>query len=305
MSVRALSKYQVALITLVSLSLAVLWFQQPVQAENPETIRPSRNFVVTDDANILTPASKNHIIDQDRQFKKTTQQPQVAVLTVDNTDGLDMKEFTNQLTQRRVWQAGKSGEDNGVIIVFAKNNGQNNVRIAPGSGVESVLPDGKTIVMLENHRDQLKSKDPDQVNQGLMDVFDQVAAQLPTTPGSSKHQGRQNSPYLLPLVVLIALVISFGILILWSHRVTRRGGDTGPGRRTGYRPGYRGYGGGGFFDGFLLGSLLSSTDHHDHDDDDWPPSGESGFSGGDDFGGGSDFSDSAGGGDFGGGGSDI
>ncbi|CAK8054540.1 TPM domain-containing protein [Eupransor demetentiae] len=257
-------------------------FQQ-AYAENPDTIKPTKYYVLNDYANILTPASQQHIIDQEKKFKQTKQRPQIIVLTVNNSDGMDLQDFTNQLTLRKTWHPGRSGEDNGVIIVFAKNNGTNNVFISTGTGVESVLPDAKTNQILQSQKSKLKSSNDDEVNQGLMNVFDQVAKALPTDKAAPKKDNDSGM-----IFALIAAAILFVIVILVWNRMPKNHDDHDDDDHH--------HGGGSWIDWWLLSGLLSSGSNNSYGSgSDW------GSSGGD-FGG---FTDSGGGGDFGGGGSGI
>ncbi|CAH1855811.1 TPM domain-containing protein [Convivina intestini] len=282
---------RLALIISLSVLLGLIPFiANPIaRAENPDTLKPSQSYVVNDYANILSDSSQQHIINQAKRFQATKSQPQVVVITVNNTDGMDMKNFTNELTLRSVWQAGKKGQDNGVLIVFAKNNGQNNVRVATGTGVESSLPDGKINQLLNENRSQLKSSDNTQINQGLMKLFDEVCQNIPTN-GQAKAK---NSPakglglgWVLLLVVLFPLLSIFLIskLMRRNKNYASNGHSSAGGQSS-------------WWQWLLLGSLLNSGSGNRHDS--WSDSDSNGFGGGD------NFTDSGGGGDFGGGGSDF
>ncbi|CAK1237561.1 Uncharacterized membrane protein YgcG [Fructobacillus cardui] len=318
----ALLKNKIGLATISLLALFFLGLHfQTAQAEDPNKIEPSSNFVVTDNANVLSDQTKQVILKQEQTFKKTKEQPQVAVLTVNNTDGQSIRDFTNDLTMRSVWHTGKKGQDNGVIIVFAKNNGQNNVRVVTGTGVESVLPDGKIYQLLQANQQELKSSDPTAIDRGIRNLFLQVEKTLPTTPTSGKQSASTTSAVIaFGLVAILALVI----FLVWSKMRRFRDGNTSDYRGGNGNTHYfnqspngpqRGHSSGlnWFLGGLLLSNLFSGPrrhfddDHYDHYDDFGSGfGGESDFDGSDfggsDFGGGSD---SGGGGDFGGGGSDF
>ncbi|CAH1853380.1 TPM domain-containing protein [Convivina intestini] len=282
---------RLALIISLSVLLGLITFiANPIaRAENPDALKPSQSYVVNDYANILSDSSQQHIIDQAKRFQATKSQPQVVVITVNNTDGMDMKSFTNELTLRQVWQAGKKGQDNGVLIVFAKNNGQNNVRVATGTGVESSLPDGKISQLLNENRSQLKSSDNTQINQGLMKLFDEVCQNIPTdgqAKASSKATKGLSLGWILLLVILFPLLSIFLInkLMRRNKNYASNGHSSVSGQSS-------------WWQWLLLGSLLNSDSGNRHDS--WSDSDSNGFGGGD------NFTDSGGGGDFGGGGSDF
>lgn len=275
-------------------------------AEDPHQIKPSANFVVTDSAHILSEQTKQTILKQEQTFKQTKEQPQVAVLTVNNTDGQSIRDFTNDLTLRQIWHAGKKGQDNGVIIVFAKNNGQNNVRVVTGTGAESVLPDGKIYQLLQAHKDQLKSSDSTAVDLGIRQLFTEVAATLPTT-ATTKQASSQNSGSSLLVASILVLVLLTIICFVWlsMRRMNGQASASYQGQRPNvhYRPG-RGFSPWNWLlGGWFLSDLFSGPRSY-RDDYQNPNQFDSfdGFDGGSDFGGGND---SGGGGDFGGGGSDF
>ncbi|USS91647.1 TPM domain-containing protein [Fructobacillus americanaquae] len=307
----ALLKNKIGLATISAFALFFLSCHfQTAQAEDPNTIEPSSNFVVTDHANVLSDQTKQAILKQEQTFKKTKEQPQVAVLTINNTDGQSIRDFTNSLTMRSVWHAGKKGQDNGVIIVFAKNNGQNNVRVVTGTGVESVLPDGKIYQLLQANQQELKSSDPNAIDRGIRNLFLQVEKTLPTTQTSGKQSASTTSSVIALGLITILLLIIF---LVWS-KMRRLNGSKGSYygtdnsnninrfNQTSNRP-QRGHHSGldWFLGGFLLSNLFSGTRRHYYDDHYDGFGGESNFDGSD-FGGGSD---SGGGGNFGGGGSDF
>ncbi|CAH1852255.1 TPM domain-containing protein [Convivina praedatoris] len=293
MSSIKINNSSIRLILIISLSALlglVAYIANPIaRAENPDTLKPEQSYVVNDYANILTTSSKEHIIDQAKRFQATKSQPQVVVITVNNTDGMDMKSFTNELTLRQVWQAGKKGQDNGVLIVFAKNNGQNNVRVATGTGIESNLPDGKINQLLNENRSQLKSSDNTQINQGLIKLFDEVCQNIPTD-GQIKAK---NSPAKgLGLGWVLLFVVLFPLLsIFFISKLMRRNKNYAHNSYASVD------GQSSWWQWLLLGSLLNSGSGNRHDS--WSDSNSS------DFGGSDNFTDSGGGGDFGGGGSDF
>lgn len=93
-------------------------------AEDPNQIKPSANFVVTDSAHILSEQTKQTILKQEQTFKQTKEQPQVAVLTVNNTDGQSIRDFTNDLTLRQIWHAGKKAKTTASLLSLLKTTGK-------------------------------------------------------------------------------------------------------------------------------------------------------------------------------------
>ncbi|MDF7637461.1 TPM domain-containing protein [Leuconostocaceae bacterium ESL0958] len=276
---------------LLAVCAASLLLTQSAAAEDPNSLQPdSRYPLITDRAKVLSDKTKETVRRQNQTFQKSQQQAQVGILTVDNTDGLSIRDFTNDLTLRKAWQLGSKKENNGVLIVFAKNNGANNVRVVTGTGAEAVLPDGKIRQLLAKYQDDLKSNQNEAVDRGLRQLFQELATTLPSSGRAQQNQ--QVSPWLIAgvLVVLVAVFAIWRKLRRQYPSQANRDGliDEQDQRGSGWGP---------FLFGWLLGSASSG---YSRADDDHYFDGGSDFDSGD-FGGSDDF----GGGDFGGGGSDF
>jgi uncharacterized protein len=249
-------------------------------AENPDKVEPTREYVVDDYAGILDDETKNLVINQEKDFIQTKRHPQIVLMTIKTTGNLDITDWANDLLLRDVWQFGKRGEDNGVLILFAQNSGKNNVRISTGYGVEDILTDSQTQQILQSHLQDLKSSNQSDINKGLRAVFTDVATILKTryankTDKELEEQKQSGNDF----IGALAFIVIFVVVIL--SVIKRRGGRGG-----------RGGGGSGILPWIILSSIFSG-------------SGRGGRGGG--FGGGSSggFSGSGGGGGFGGGGSSV
>ncbi|MGQ2226144.1 TPM domain-containing protein [Fructobacillus fructosus] len=304
--------------TLFFLSGLGFYQPHPVSAENPETLMPNSNYpLVSDYANILSPDTVNQIRQANEKMASYDDQVQIAVLTVNSTDGQSIADFTNDLTLRSDWHPGSKKYDNGVLIVFAKNGGKNNVRIATGTGMEQYLPDATLHKLLLENQSKLKSSSTSQNDQGILDLFLDVRGAYAGNPSPNNQtgtqQGKQSTTQKaqndLPngLVLFLLVLVVLTIWKVLSSLKKKKGPtnraydyenyqDTSGGPRSNPSRGSSGRMNG--FSWFSIGWLLSwlfshdDDDHHDHFD------GSGGFGGGSDFGG---WGGDAGGGDFGGG----
>lgn len=72
--------------------------------------------------------------------------PEVAVCIIDSIGNESIESYSMQLAQK--WKVGKKGQNNGVILIVAKQ--QRKIRIEVGYGLESVLPDSKAGQIISN-----------------------------------------------------------------------------------------------------------------------------------------------------------
>lgn len=308
--------------TLFFLSGLGLFSTERASAENAETLKPDASHpLVSDYANILSTNTVNQIQQVNQKMASYDDQVQIAVLTVKSTNGQSIADFTNDLTLRSDWHPGSKKYDNGVLIVFAKNGGKNNVRIATGTGMEQYLPDATLHKLLLQNQEKLKSSSTSQNDQGILDLFLDVRAAYAGNPSphhqtsnQQQHQatthryttnkGLPNGIVLLLLIVIIIIIWKIFTSLKRSKQPEKRAYDFENYQDThnGHKPSASTNGFSWFWLGWLMSWLFSGhdNDHHDHFD------GSGGFGGGSDFGDwGDDSGGDFGGGDFGGGGSDF
>ncbi|MBS9338579.1 TPM domain-containing protein [Fructobacillus sp. M2-14] len=273
------------------LSLFVLLAFGPfASADDPSQIKPDgENPFITDRAKVLTADTSQLINQQNQRAESDEKQPQIAILTVDSTDGMSIADFTNELTLGKNWKVGSKKENNGILIVFAKNGGQNKIRVATGTGAEAYLPDGKIHQLFVKNQDNLKSQDMAKVDQGIRQLIQDIEASYNQALGgeTEKKNPFQSAPSgLIAFILVILAILLVIVIVLVLKSLGRYQGQS-------QRPGSARHSSGasGFFWGWLIGDLLSSGSRHSYYDDD-----------DDHFGGGGGF---GGGGDFGGGGSDF
>ena len=102
--------------------------------------RPVPPRLVNDFAQILNSQEINSLENKLVAFNDSTS-TQIAVVTVPTLDGYDKSDYAQRLAE--AWGIGQKGKDNGVLILIkpktAGSNGE--VFIAPGYGLEGVVPD--------------------------------------------------------------------------------------------------------------------------------------------------------------------
>ena len=168
-----------------------------------------------------------------------------------------MSDYAPDLFQK--WGIGKKGTDNGVLILYADNNGKQNLRIEVGYGLEGDLPDALAGQILNTNLKGIKSGNKAELNQALRKVFNAVATVIDKKYKFPKDQNtvsdetmnryqnadRNRGGSLLGKIVVIFLVVVVVAVIFGG----RGGGGRGGRRRDGD---------GGFWLWLILDALFSA-----------------------------------------------
>lgn len=264
----------------------------PVQAA-AYPAAPTNGHYYVDQLNLLDSSTRELIDQKNHTYEATKQNPAIAVAVIKSSDGQDLGEYAPELFSR--WGVGQKGKDNGVLLVYADNDGQQNLFIEVGYGLEGVLPDALAGQILQQNKAAIKAKDPAKINACLRKVFNAVATVIDKKYKFPKDSNTLSSSQLARyqnedetdndsgggggiLVTLITIFIVLAVIVLLFGGNNRGG---------------RGGGGSGFWLWILLDALFSSNNRGGR----W--GGGSGFGGGGGFGGG------FGGGSSGGGGAGI
>lgn len=191
---------------LVSISIiSIVVMSNKAYAESPNDIMPTKYLYVNDFANILPQKEQQEIIDQNLKYKDTEEKPEIVVTTLDNTGGLSIDDFTNKLMSRSQWKIGDKQNNNGVHILFAKNNGQNNILIKTGSGLKAILTKDKLNNILNKYKTDIKSDDTNHNVKAIMNIYNDIIPEIQT------HQIRQPKENFI--LKHISLIIAFAIIL--------------------------------------------------------------------------------------------
>ncbi|MCA9766448.1 MAG: TPM domain-containing protein, partial [Carnobacterium sp.] len=82
---------------LVAFSLTFLYFSPLNVRAVTEYPEPSTNFYVFDEASLLSPETEKFIIDTNKQYEDTIEQPQIVVATIDSLDGDAIENYSEEL----------------------------------------------------------------------------------------------------------------------------------------------------------------------------------------------------------------
>lgn len=219
-------------------------------------VRPDAYYL--DQPQILNSETKELVENVTENYNKTKKKPQVVIAVVKSTKGDSIDSYAPELFSK--WGIGNKSEDNGVLILYAVNNGQRNVRIEVGYGLEDVLTDATTMQILKNSQADLKSSNPEKINIGLQRVFNSVTNQIDKKYNYhaskekvySEKESNHSSDFWIFIIFLILIMIFSGGSGGSGPRYQRRryyGGDYygGPfsgGSSGGSSGGFGGFGGG-------------------------------------------------------------
>ena len=242
---------------LIVVVVTFAFFHASVLAEPISGLQPS-NYV-NDFAHVLSAETTDELNDVAQQIDEKAH-AQIAVVTVNSTDGKDVFDYSVELY--KAWGIGNKSTNRGVLILYAVKDHKYWINV--GYGLEPILPDGKVGGFGREAIPFLKQSDYNQalrlVTLRVADVIAQDAgiqltgAQLPRTPQRPHPRLSAAAVFWIILVIIVVLATPLRKLLFWWLLLSG-----GPRWGGGYRGG-GGWGGGGFggggggFGGFGGGS---------------------------------------------------
>ncbi len=107
--------------------------------------RPTSDFYVYDESNILNKEAKEYIIKTNEELYKKTG-AQIVVVTIDSLENADINEYAVKLFEE--WGIGSREYDNGVLMLIVTEERQ--IWIEVGYGLEGALPDSRVGNIIED-----------------------------------------------------------------------------------------------------------------------------------------------------------
>jgi uncharacterized protein len=222
---------------------------------------------VVDLAGMIDPAAETAIVRKSEDFEKKSSD-QIVVATIENLDGEDIETYANRLF--RAWGLGQAGENNGILLLVARNDRK--MRIEVGYGLEGTLTDLHSKLIIENT--MVPAFRAGDFSGGISKAVDDIVMALEGNAAELESRAERNQQEEgIPIFVILFLIV-WGTLFFggfaFAFLAPIFGRRIGPGR-------YRwlgmdiSYGGGGYSSGGGWSSGRSSGG--------WS-SGSGGFSGG-------------------------
>lgn len=227
---------------------------------------------VVDQADMIDPAAEAALTQRLAEFEAKSSD-QIVVATLNSLDGEPIENFANR--QFRAWGLGQAGENNGVLLLVAKNDRK--MRIEVGYGLEGTLTDLLSKLIIENTMvPAFRAGDfSGGITAAVADIINVLEGNAAELEARAKRN-QQNTDDGVPWEVIIFLTIfcilffgSFGIALLapifgkklgpnryrWLGMDIVIGGSSGGRRSGGYSGG--GYSGGGWSGGGSSGGGFS------------------------------------------------
>lgn len=227
--------------------------------------QPTDKFFVNDFAGVMSETDINTVYTQGAALDEATT-AQAVVVTVDSLDGKEPADYALELG--RQWGVGAEEEDNGVVILLSE--GDREIYIAVGYGLEGALPDSKTGRIIDTYGMSYFSSD--NFSSGLVNIYNAIVNEiyieygmqpsenyipadlLPDVQSDTDSVGEIAISWIV-LIILVALYMGIfgrrgGLFIFGSPRFftggfNHRGGFGSGGGFGGFRGGGGSFGGGG------------------------------------------------------------
>ena len=201
---------------------------------------------VSDLANLLSPQDIQQLTEQINSMEQVTG-AQFAIVTVQNTEGDDRTDYASRIGEQN--GVGKSGLDNGVVILWSLDNEQGGA-IATGRGVGDVLNDAKVSRIGRAHRPEFDSWKYYEAFSGILtDILNEFPSNDTNATGVNSSSGGGS----LPVWAWVVIIFCGGLFILFIIAISSDDGTGSGGFSGGYvssSGGWSGSSGGGFSGGF-------------------------------------------------------
>ncbi len=230
--------------------------------------RPDPPRLVNDFTNTLSPNEKEQLERKLVAFNDSTS-TQIAVVIMQSLDGYPASEYAVQLAEQ--WGIGQKKTNNGALLLVSMDNHQ--LFIAPGYGLEGVMPDALCKRIIENDiKPYFKEQQYYQgIEKGTNQMIALVKGEYKATP--SKKNGNNIPGFAILLVFILVIVVlkvsnvrnysALNNIPFWAAwALMNAAGARSRGRWSDFNGGSGGFGGfgggssgGGGFGGFGGGSF--------------------------------------------------
>lgn len=212
-------------------------FQTKTYASIPN---PTDNYYL-DELNLLDDNTKENINKTNRQLEDKTGS-QVVVMTLDNPENFEGNYYGTEIFN--AWKIGDQKKENGVLILLLMSDkeGQNQINIITGYGIEGRLNDGKVGRIIDNFMlDNLRNGDySTALNEGFNAVVGEIAAEYDIklekdyTGYQDELENSYNEEGGISIGTILFMIVIFVIISNFINRNNYRGGGGGGFRRRRY-----------------------------------------------------------------------
>ena len=249
--------------------LFALMLSRAFAQDIPERPNPPR--LVNDLANILSPQEVTDLETTLVKFNDSTS-TQIVVVIVPSLNNLDKADFAERLGTK--WGVGQKKTNNGcIVLIKPKTAGERGEAfIAPGYGLEPVIPDATAYNIVNNEMiPRFKQNDYyNGIKAGVVTVMALARGEFTAAQYDKRKTKHNGAGFLIPIIILVLVFLmmrggggrhhSIGkSLPFWTMLMLMGGGGGGFGGGGGSNSdsgggGFGGFGGGGFGGGGAGGS---------------------------------------------------
>jgi uncharacterized protein len=161
---------------------------------------------VNDFAHVFTAGEVSHLRSVLASVRENTT-AEVVLVTVETAEPTGLADYATELFTR--WGIGKKGKDNGLLLIYAKN--ESKFRAVTGYGIEGILPDSKLGRMLDDY--YVPYRDAGNVSYGIILFTEEVSKVIKgDNDATSGGTGSGSSGDFWLAMVFIIIAILFIIL---------------------------------------------------------------------------------------------
>lgn len=236
--------------------------------------KPSKETSVYDYIQLLGTSERDALESKLIRYSDTTS-TQIVIVIIATTKGENINYLGAQWGEK--WGIGQAKEDNGILILLAKNDRK--IAISTGRGIESTLTDAlsKRIITNEITPEFRKNNYSSGLNKGIDTIFQVLQGTYEGSPDSNGNSSAVLAPFILAAFIVFLIFIVILIIIIknrgggGNHKGGRKSsgmdiwdviilsnmgrGGFGSGSSSGGGFGSGGSFGGGFSGGFGGGSF--------------------------------------------------
>lgn len=221
-----------------------------------KSLKPTESFYVNDFADVISEKDEEKMLSAAVALNEKTT-AQVVVVTIESLDGKEISDYALELG--REWGVGNKESNNGIVILLSE--GDRDIYIAVGYGLEGALPDSKTGRIIDVYG--LEYLKQDEFSKGLSEISAAIINEiyleygLPTPAEYVPIDKIPNADSIIEsggevAVYWVVLIIIF-ILIFFFTPKNRRTVFIGGPFIGGFRSNGTGFSGGGFKGGGFRG----------------------------------------------------
>lgn len=183
----------------------ILFFSLLIPINANAIVNQTYDFYVNDSANVLSQETEKYIVEKSSSLYKYNGS-QIVVVTVKDLEGMSIETYATTLFNN--WKIGDKEKNNGLLLLLALN--EREFRVEVGSGLEGILPDGKTGRYQDNYLiPYLKENKWDDGIKSLYDAFYNDLSSIENIEEYTPADFNKLNKSITTLIIIIIIFIIF------------------------------------------------------------------------------------------------